>query len=57
MRTSSSIGSTSHGGPPRSLDFATIRLASRGNGFCLFAHPAQPFEHAFLRCWAGLLSA
>jgi hypothetical protein len=28
MRTSSSIGSRSHGGSSRSLDFATMRLAS-----------------------------
>jgi hypothetical protein len=30
--TSSSIGSTSHGGSPRSLDFATMRLASAAMG-------------------------
>ena len=35
--------------------FRSYAAGIRGNGLGLLAQPAQPFEHAFLRCFTGLL--
>jgi hypothetical protein len=37
--------------------FRNNAIGILGNGPCLIAQPEQPFEHAFLRCCTGLLSA